>query len=421
MGENNKKSNSIYKDFMIIIITALITCIITTIVVYGAKNTPIESENENFFSAVGKTLANVFSSNKNNSAKEMENKMKEIDEILNSKYIGEIKSKKQFEGALEGYVNSLGDEYTEYLTEEEVKSLMEDVDGSYVGIGVYITSVLSSNEILVLGVINDSPAQKAGLIPGDIIKKVDDVEYTGEQLTAASNKMKGEEGTKVKVTVARNGEIKEFDILREKIKFQYVSSEMLEGNVGYIKLTAFEGNCASDFKKEYEELQKKGAKSLIIDLRNNGGGLVDQCLTIADYIVPKGATTLVTEDKNKKEQKTISNNEPIINVPIVILVNEYSASASEILTAAIKENTNAKVVGTKTYGKGVIQGIYLLNDKKTGLKVTIEEYFTPKHNKINKQGIEPDINIELPEDLKKQANIDKKEDIQLKKALEILK
>ena len=233
--------------------------------------------------------------------------------------------------------------------------------------------------------------------------------------------MRGPEGTEVKVTVVRNEEEIEFNITREKIKFNYISSEVLENNVGYIKISSFEGNCANDFEEAYKELEGKGIKSLIIDLRNNGGGLVDQCLDIADLIVPKGATTLITVDKEKNEEVSKSNKEPIINMPIVVLVNEYTASASEILTGAIKENVEASVVGTTTYGKGVIQGIYLLSDKKTGLKVTIQEYFTPNRNKIHKTGITPDYEIELPEEWQGKSTVEKEYDTQLQKAIELLK
>jgi carboxyl-terminal processing protease len=196
---------------------------------------------------------------------------------------------------------------------------------------------------------------------------------------------------------------------------------MLDNNIGYIKISSFNGGCASEFKKVYEDIKNKSAKSLIIDLRNNGGGLVDQSLSIADMIVPKGSTMLITSDKNGKEVVEKSDNDPTVDIPIVILVNEYTASASEILTAAIRENTNAKVIGTNTYGKGVIQGIYLLQDKKTGMKITINEYFTPNHNKINKVGIKPDEIVELPDELKGYSNIEKNSDTQLKRAVEILK
>ncbi len=422
MEEKEKKSNSIYKSLMTVIITALITCIITTIVMYNyfLSQTGIPRSNNGLGNFVT-GLVTGLNNNGNNANTSVDSKLSDIKKKIEDIYIGEVDEEKMIESALEGYVAGLGDEYTEYLTEKEVTSLMEDVNGSYVGVGLYISQNAKTNEILVIGVIEDSPANKAGILVGDIIKKVDNVEYTGDDLTQASNHMKGVEGTKVKVTVERNGNEQEFDILREKIKFKCVKSEKLENDIGYIKISSFDGGCAEDFKNAYNELDSKGIKSLVIDLRNNGGGLVDQSLEIAEMIVPKGSTMLITKDNKNKEELSISKNDPTIKVPIVILVNDYTASASEILTAAIRENVNAKVVGTTTYGKGVIQGIYLFDDQKTGLKITMQEYFTPKHNKLHKIGITPDEIVELPDEWKGQLNVERQYDNQLQKAIELLK
>ena len=421
MEEKNKNKNSFYKSFILVVITALITCILTTGIIYNCfliKRLGIKKDD----GGIGRAVNNVVSTLTGNSNDtELDDKLSNIKRKLEEVYIGDVDEDKMVEGALEGYVSALGDEYTEYLTEKEVKSLMEDVNGSYVGVGLYIAFNSNTNEILVAGVIEDSPANKAGILVGDIIKKIDGVEYKGEQLTEASNKMKGQEGTKVKVTVERDGKELSFDIIREKIKFNCVKSEKLEDGIGYIKISSFDGGCADDFKRAYNDLKTQGINSLIIDLRNNGGGLVDQSLDIAEMIVPKGSTMLITKDNKNKEEVSTSRKEPIINVPIVILVNDYTASASEILTAAVKENTNAKVVGIKTYGKGVIQGVYLLDDQKTGLKITMQEYFTPKHNKLHKIGITPDEIVELPDEWKGHLNVERQYDTQLNKAIELLK
>lgn len=420
MEEKNRKQNSIYKNFMIVIITALITCIITTIVVYRCanasangivSNNPIEQLTHSIMSSISGDKSNI----------SIDKKISDIKKKLDEIYIGEIDEEKLIESALEGYVSGLGDEYTEYLTEKEITALMEDVNGSYVGVGLYIAQNAQTNEILVIGVIEDSPANKAGILVGDIIEKIDDVEYKGEQLTQASNKMKGIEGTKVKLTVKRNDKEVEFDITRGTIKFKCVKSEKMEDNIGYIKISSFDGGCSADFEKEYKDLQSQGIKSLIIDLRNNGGGLVDESLNIAELIVPKGSKMLITKDKKGNEEISISKKDSIINMPIVILVNGYTASASEILTAAIKENTNAKVVGTQSFGKGIIQGVFLFEDKKSGMKITMQEYFTPNHNKLHKIGITPDYVLELPEEWQGHLNVEKQYDNQLNKAIEILK
>lgn len=413
-----KKTGNGYKYFVTIIITALITCILTTIVMYNyfyGKSGAQGMENQNFLSGFLK----IFSKNTNNDT--IESELANIKQKLESVYIGDMDEEKMKEGALEGYVAALGDEYTEYLTEEEVSSLMQEVKGSYVGVGVYIQQYTRTNQILVIGVIEDSPAAKAGILAGDVIKKIDDIEYNGQQLSQASEKMKGIEGTKVKITVERNNEEVEFEVFREKIKSKCVKSEKLDNNIGYIKISSFDGGCAEDFEKEYKNLESQGIQSLVIDLRNNGGGLVDQSLEIAEMIVPKGATMLITSDKTKKEESYTSQKNAIVKVPIVVLVNGYTASASEILTAAIKENTDAKVVGTQTYGKGIIQGVFLFDDQETGMKITIQEYYTPKHNKLHKIGITPDIVVELPQELRGYSSVDRKYDNQLDKAIELLK
>ena len=419
---SEKKENSIYKSIMLVTITALVTCLLTTVIVYNSVlgNTGKTNEKTNVFGVIGNGISNIFTQN-NSNATEIENKIAEIDNKLNQLYIGDIDKEKLVDGALKGYVKAVGDEYTEYLSKEDVNELLEEVNGSYVGVGIYISEIKQTNEIIVVSVIKNSPAEKSGMLAGDIIKKVDGVEYKGDQLSEASNKMRGIEGTKAKVTVFRDSQEKEITITRGKIEFNYVDSEVLENNIGYIKILSFEGKCAKEFEKQYKELESKGIKALIIDLRNNGGGLVDQSLEIADLILPKDATSLITKDKGSNEEITKTKKDSIVKVPVVLLVNEYTASASEILTAAIRENIDAKVVGQKTYGKGVIQGIYLLKDQKTGLKVTIQEYFTPKHNKINKVGITPDYEIELPDEWKNKTVVEKAYDTQLKKAIELLK
>ena len=212
----------------------------------------------------------------------------------------------------------------------------------------------------------------------------------------------------------------EFNITRENIKISHVNSDVLENNIGYIKISSFEGGCASEFKTAYEELANKNISSIIIDLRYNGGGIVNEALQIADLMVPKNEILLITKDKNEEEEITKAKKDVSINVPIVVLVNEYSASASEILAGILKEDINAKLIGVKTYGKGVIQTVYPLSDG-SGLKITTNEYYTPKRNKINKIGIEPTIEIELPEEWQNMANVPNEEDTQLKKAIEELK
>ena len=420
MEKNNNFFKSATVAFITFIITALVTCSVTIFAIN--EFCLVKIGNKPARNGFGKILTGMMTNmSKDSENIPLNNKVAEIQNKLDELYIGEIDEEKMLEGALEGYVAAVGDDYTEYLDKQEIADLKEDVNGSYVGVGLYIAQNAKTNEIFVVGVIDDSPAEKAGVLVGDVIKKIDDSEYNGEQLTQASKKMKGIPGTQVKLTIQRDDEQMNLDVVRNEIKFKSVKSEKLDNDIGYIKISSFGGTTAKDFKNEYKGLSEQKIKSLIIDLRQNGGGLVDQALDIAEMIVPKGATMLITQDKDKQEEVSKSNNEPSINIPIVILVDEYTASASEILTAAIRENTNTKIIGTKTYGKGVIQGVYLLEDQVTGLKVTIQEYFTPNHNKIHKIGITPDEIVELPEEWKGHTVVERQYDTQLNRAIEILK
>lgn len=313
-----------------------------------------------------------------------------------------------------------GDPYTVYYTKKEMADIMEETNGNYVGIGIYMTLDKEKNAITIIKPIENSPAEKAGILPGDIITKVDGESYDGSELEEASNKIKGEAGTKVSIELLRGTETKTMQITRAKVLISHITTKVLENNIGYIAISDFDGGSSDEFKTKYEELSKKGIKKLIIDIRNNGGGIVDEAIDIADMITEKGSTLLVTKDKNGTEQITKAKTNPTINIPVVVLTNEYSASASEILAGALKENEKATLVGTKTYGKGVIQELHQLSDG-SGLKITTNEYYTPKHNAIHKIGITPDIEIELSDEAKAKLELEDKDDTQLQKAIEVLK
>ena len=297
---------------------------------------------------------------------------------------------------------------------------MADTTGNFVGIGIYMVQDTEANKIMVLSPIKGGPAEKAGLQPGDYLIAVDGVQYTGEQMTEASNKIKGEEGTTVKLEVQRGNETLDYEITRENVKVNPVEGEVLDNNIGYITFSSFDDGTAEEFKAKYEELAKQGIQSLIIDLRNNGGGIVDEALEIANYILDKDSVILYEVDKNNNETEEKTTDEPIINMPIVLLTNENTASSSEILAGALKDHGKAKIVGTKTYGKGVIQQLLTLPDG-SGLKITAEEYLTPNKTKINGVGIEPDEIVELPDSVENVLNVDRNEDTQLQKAMELLK
>lgn len=337
--------------------------------------------------------------------------LKNFRTVIDELYIGEIDEQKIMDETIRGYVNGLDDEYSEYMTAKEWEDYMANALGNYVGIGIYM-HVNKEGNIEVLEPIKDSPAEAAGLKSGDIIVYVNDESMIGIDSEIVSSKIKGEEGTKVKITVLRDTEYLDFEIERKSIKVYHVETEMLENKIGYMSLMTFDEGCAEEFESAYNDLKAKGAENIIIDLRNNTGGLVVECLEIADLILPKGATELVTVDSKGNKEYSKSKKDPIVEGKIVVLINEYSASASEILVAALKENNKAEVVGKTSYGKGVIQSVLELNDGSV-LKLTVSEYFTPKENKINKIGIDPDYDIEL--------DVENEIDTQLNKAIEILK
>lgn len=397
-----EKKIKVYKILMLVVLSVFITFMITSISLYTyfTKN-PIS-----------------ISAKSNN--KDISNKLDKYREIIDKYYLGEVDESKLEEGAIKGYIEGLDDPYTEYISKEDMESYLDDTMGNFVGIGIYMIKNTKYDKIQVLSTIKGSPAEEAGIQSGDLIISVDGIEYKADDMTAVSNKIKGEEGTKVTVELLRGSENVKYELTRSKVKVNQVEGKVISDDIGYIKFTSFDETTAEDFKKQYQELAKKNIKSLIIDLRNNGGGIVDKALEIADYIADKDSVLLYEVDKNNKETVRKAKTDPIINMPIIILTNENTASASEILAGALKDLGKAKTVGTTTYGKGVIQQILKLNDG-SGLKITIEEYQTPNKKKINKVGIEPDEKVELPDSVESIFTIKESEDTQLQKAIDMLK
>lgn len=399
--EENKKYK-VYKMLMIVALSVFITFMITSISLYT------------YF------VENPVSVSANNTNKDISSKLTKYREIIDKYFLGDVDDEKLEEGAIKGYIEGLGDPYTEYISKEDMDTYLDDTMGNFVGIGIYMIKNTQYDKIQVLSTIKGGPAEKVGIQAGDLIVSVDGVEYKASDMTVASNNIKGEAGTKVVVEILRGVETIKYEITREKVKVNQVEGKVISNNIGYIQFTSFDETTAEDFKAKYEELAKQNIKSLIIDLRNNGGGIVDQALEITDYMTDKDSVLLYEVDKNNKETVRKSKNDAIINMPIIILTNENTASASEILAGALKDLGKAKTVGTTTYGKGVIQQILKLNDG-SGIKITIEEYQTPNRNKIHKVGIEPDEKVELPESVQNSLSIKESEDTQLQKAIEMLK
>lgn len=396
--EKNRKQ-SIYRTIMLIIVVALITFMVTTVLMYNGSLKYIIQN--------GGMPAN------NSTTKKLDILLATITELLEEKYIGDVSEDEMIDGALKGLVGSAGDIYTTYYTKEELDDFKTETLGNFVGIGVYLRGNLETGKVDIVAPIKGSPAEKVGLQAGDIVLKADGKEYVADELEKLSSHIKGEKGTNVTLTIKRGEDTLEFTVTRDDVHINYVDGKVIDDNIGYISVTTFDEGCANDFKAQYNELSGQGIKSLIIDLRSNGGGLVDEALEIADMMCDKGEITLITIDKDKKEEITKAKKDREINMPIVVLTNEATASASEILVGALKDNEKAEIVGQKTYGKGVIQElIYLSNGG--ALKVTSAEYYTPKKNQINKVGIEPDHKIDYNY---KVIEVDE----QLDKAVEVIK
>ncbi len=352
--------------------------------------------------------------------KVLDDKLKAIDTIIDSKYYEKIDQGEMNEAAYEGYVSGLGDPYTTYFSKEQYGSFMEDSSGSYEGIGVVVTFGENGEDVEVLSPFAGSPGEQAGVVQGDRILKVNGTDVSGMSLEEVVKLIKGPKGTEVVVSVYRKttDEMLDLTITRDVINMQTVTHEMLEGDIGYMNISGFQEVTYDQFKEAYDDLEKQGQKGMIIDLRNNPGGYVHIVAEISDALLGKGLI-VYTEDKNGKREEIFSDAEHQFVKPMVVLVNAYSASASEILAGAIKDYKVGTIVGTTTFGKGVVQGTYELKDG-SAVKVTVAKYFTPAGNNIHGIGVEPDVAVELPEELQNQFRVERELDTQFIKAVEVM-
>ena len=320
--------------------------------------------------------------------KEVSKKLNKLNALIDKYYLyeDEIDTDKLAEGIYSGYTSALGDKYTVYYDEDETKALMESTSGTFSGVGATLTK----------NVYEDSPAEKAGLKAGDILEKIDDHEVGDEQLDTVVSWIKGEKGTEVKITVLRDGEELELTATRDTIEVKTVSYEMKENQIGYIRVSEFDTVTYDQFKEALDDLEKQGMQGLIVDLRNNPGGSLDTVTNMLRLLLPEG-TIVSTKDKNGKTDEITCDGTHEFKKPMAVLVNQYSASASEIFSGAVQDYGTAKIVGVTTYGKGVVQQLMDLGDG-TCLKVTIAEYYTPNGRSINGKGVEPDVEVEYQYD-----------------------
>lgn len=351
---------------------------------------------------------------------EIIDKLNNLGTVIDQFYMEEVDEETLVEGIYKGYVAGLGDPYSTYYTQKEYDALMESSSGVYFGIGASVSQDVTTGIITIVKPFVSGPAYEAGILPGDIIYKVGEEEVTGKDLTEVVSKLKGPDGTQANLTILREGEEKEleFTLPRRKIEVPTIEYTMLDNNVGYISILEFDKITAEQFRDAIEDLDKQGQEGLIIDVRNNPGGLLDVVTDMLDRMLPEGLI-VYTEDKYGNREEKTSDNEESFDKPLVVLINGNSASASEIFAGAIQDYELGTLVGTTTFGKGIVQSIYPLPDD-TAIKVTVSKYFTPKGRNIHGVGIDPDVEVELNEELRRQVVIEKSEDNQLQKGIEVL-
>ena len=352
---------------------------------------------------------------------EVSKKSEELYNTIDDYYLNEIDNNKLQDGIYKGMVDSLGDQYTVYYNTEEYKQFTTSSSGTYCGIGVAVSQNASTGAITVVKTFKKGSGEKEGMLPGDIIYKVKGKKIEGLELSKVVSQIKGEEGTYVKVTVLRDGKEIEFNLERRKLEIDTVTYRIEEKDgkkIGYIAVSEFDEVTASQFKNAIAELEKEGIKGLVIDLRDNPGGLLDVTCEMLDRMIKKGIL-VYTVDKNGKRIDEEATDNLSFDKPVAILVNGNSASASEVFSGAMKDYNVATLVGTKTFGKGIVQSIVPFGDG-SAMKVTVSRYYTPNGINIHGTGIEPDVEVKLNEKAIKDGKLDRKEDNQLDKALDVI-
>ena len=349
-------------------------------------------------------------------------RFKEALNRIRNEHIEEFDVDKLVDGAISGMAAATEDPYTQYLTNEEFEEVLNSGDkDKYGGLGTHISFDSTNNAIIIVGIMPDSPAAEAGLQKGDLIIKVEGETVTKENYAKSVDALKGEENTKVKLTIKRGNETFDKEVTRKIIATNNTESELLDGNIAYIKIWSFDNGVTDQFKAEYNKLLEKSnnnLKGIIIDLRNNPGGLVDEAVALADFILPKCDIVKLVRKDGSEEKYTSTDNEKI-DLPIVVLTNSSSASAAEILSGAIKDSNRGVLVGEKTYGKGIVQTIQRLS-LRGALEITTAKYYTASGVEIHKNGIEPNIEVKLPENVTSTLLVPRDQDTQLNRAIEYI-
>ena len=343
----------------------------------------------------------------------------EIWQIVEQYYYQEPDTQAMLDGAEMGLLYGLGDPYTYYYTPDQYAQLWADDEGEYAGIGIQIMGDYATGLCTISRVFLDSPALDAGLRKGDVLTRVEDIDVVTTTLQDAVNIMRGEPGTPVNVQVQRGDQLLDFVVDRAVVHVNWVNSCMLDGDVGYISLYEFSGDCSPSFAVHLDNLMSQGAKALVIDLRDNPGGWVDDAQKVADMFLEEGNVASLVYRDGTTELYTTTTDGKENPIPLVVLVNEYSASASEILAGALQDRGRATIVGTQTFGKGVVQYVLPVGTRGAGMQLTVAQYYTPNGNEVHKVGITPDIEATLPEGDTTMYDIGDLDDAQLKAAYEV--
>ena len=349
---------------------------------------------------------------------QVKKKTGEIEELIKAYYLDEIDGQKVEDTMYTGMVAGLEDPYSVYYSKEELESMEESISGAYSGIGATLTQDPDTGELSVVSCFDGTPAQEAGLQPGDVITGWNGKSVEGIELSELVSKIKTDPEEQLTLEIERDGETLEVELTRREVQIPTVEYEMLDNQIGYIRLVEFDEVTADQFKEALEDLENQNMEKLIIDVRNNPGGVLQVVCDMLDQLLPEGLI-VYTEDKNGNRKEYTSDEEHQFTKPLAVLANENSASASEIFAGAIQDYGIGTIVGTTTFGKGIVQRTFYLSDG-TGVKLTVAKYYTPKGHDIHKKGITPDVEIELDEELKNQSSISHEEDNQLQKAIEVL-
>ena len=351
-------------------------------------------------------------------AEKIKDKVNLLSAYIDKYYLNNIDYENMADSIYKGILNGLDDKYAAYYTKDEYKDISEKASGVFCGIGAYMSQNSKTGVLTIIGVVSGGPAEKAGVKKGDILVEVDGENIENKDISYIVSKVKGKEGTSVEIALQRKNaaQLLKMKIERKVIRDNTVSHKMLDNNIGYISVSGFEEVTEKQFIKAVDDLENKGEKGLIIDLRDNGGGLLNTAIGMLDRLLPK-ELVVYTKDKQGMAQEYYTKDKQEVNVPIVILVNGNSASASEVFSGALKDYGKAKLIGTKTFGKGIVQSSFELQDK-TAIKFTTSKYYTPKGNNIHGKGFEPDMKVEYTGKMTKLKETGIKVDNQVEAALD---